>query len=113
MVSFDFAWLSAVLFSNIHYLFAFAVLSFFFFGTSVKKIAVSAFLLVIVCWAWVDFELFSGWVLFVGGFLSIYYITKIVVLTFADQMPQLKNHLVLVGELQFLTLLIIYNFFLR
>ena len=113
VMSLDLAWLASLIMGNLHWLFAFAACCAFFFGDKWKKIAVGTFLLSVVAWTWVDFGAISGWVLFVGGFLSIYYITKIVVLAFAENVPSMNKHLVIISELQFLVLLVAYNFFMR
>jgi len=113
LLSFDLIWIAGLIFGNLHYVFLFAAVCFFFFGPNIKKTVVSVILLSLVAWTWVDFELMSGWLLFVGGFLSIYYLTKIIVVIFANDVPALKNHLVIINELQFLAILLIYNFFLR
>ena len=63
-------------------------------------------------WAWVDFEIFSGWIWAVPTFFGIYYITKIAVLAFAEDTPQLKSKLVIISEIQAIALIAIYNLFL-
>ncbi len=113
VLGFDIAWFVWLIEHNLFYVFAFITLCFFFWGNSMKKAVIVTVLLSIVAWAWVDFELISGWVLFAGGFLSIYYVTKMVIMVFAESMPSLKNKLILVSEIQFFALLIIYNLFLR
>ncbi len=113
VITLDLDWFVWVFCNNLHYLFLLTALCFFFFGPKVKKTAVATFLVCLMAWYWVDFELLSGWLLFVGGFLALYYITKIAVLTFANDIPVLKNNLVIVSEAQFLSILIIYNFALR
>jgi len=113
VISLDVSWLATVLFSNFHYLFLYAIICYFFFGPGLKKTAVSTLLFIPLAWIWVDFEMMSGMLLFVGGFLGIYYITKFIVLAFAEDVPALKNHLVIVSEVQFVALFLIYNFVLR
>lgn len=112
-ISLDLNWLAGLFFSNFHYLFLFAAICFFFFGPSTKKAVIATALFCPLAWVWVDFELMSGWLLFVGGFLGIYYITKVVVLAFAEDVPALRNHLVIVSEMQFVALFLFYNLFLR
>lgn len=112
-ISLDVNWLAGLLFNNFHYLFAFAAICFFFWGPSTKKVAISVFLFCLVAWTWVDFELMSGWILFGGAFLSIYYITKFAILTFAEEVPALRNNMVVISEAQAIGLIIIYNLFLR
>lgn len=90
VLNLDLNWLAMVFFSNLHYLFLFAMICFYYWGPSVKKAVVAMGLLILVCWTWVDFEMMSGWLLFVGGFLSIYYITKLMVVAFAEDMPSLR-----------------------
>ena len=113
VISLDVNWLVGLLFNNFHYLFFFAALAFFFWGPSTKKAAISTGLIILVAWSWIDFQTVTGCVILAGGFLSLYYITKIAVLTFADDVPFLKNNLVIVTEIHGLALIIGYNFFLR
>ncbi len=112
-ISLDLNWIAGLVFNNLHYLFFFAAFAFFFWGPSTKKWAVSIILLIPTIWLWVDFSTLSGWVIMGGAFLSIYYITKIVVLTFANDVPLLKNNLIIVTEVHGLALIIGYNLFLR
>jgi len=111
VISLDVNWLAGLLFNNLHYLFFFAAAAFFFWGPSTKKTVISMALLISVIWIWVDFDMISGWAVLVGAFLSIYYITKIVVLTFAEDVPFLRNNLVIVTEVHFLGLVVAYNLF--
>lgn len=113
VISLDVNWLAWLFFANLHYLFLFVAVGFFFFGPKMRKAAISALLLAFSAWALVDFQNISGWAILVGGFLAIFYITKIAVLTFAEDVPYLKKHLVLVSELHFVSILIFYNLFLR
>jgi len=113
VITLDFAWIAGLFFSNLHYLFFFAIFCFFFWGPSTKKAVISMALLIPTIWLWVDFSTISGWVILAGGFLSIYYITKIFILTFANDIPALKNNLIIVSEVHGVALIIIYNLFLR
>ena len=113
VISLDVNWIAGLLFNNLHYLFFFAALAFFLWGPSTKKAVISTGLIILVCWIWVDFQTVSGWTILVGGFLSLYYITKIAVLTFADDIPFLKKNLIIVTEIHGLALIIGYNLFLR
>ena len=112
VITLDLNWLVSIFVNNLHYLFLFGMLYFFFFGPSIKKTAVATILLSIVAWLWVDFETMSGWGIFLASFLSIYYITKIVVMIFAEDIPALKNNLVIVSEVHFISLLVVFNLFM-
>lgn len=108
----DLNWLAWLLFSNLHYLFLFGVLCFFFWGPSVRKAAIATIILSITAWIWYDFQTFSGWAWALPVFLGIYYITKVGVVAFAEDMPQLKKHLVLVQEIHFVGLFVVFNLFM-
>ncbi len=113
LVNFDFVWIAGLLFSNFHYVFFFACVCFFFWGPSTKKTIISMAIIIPTMWLWADFDSISGWAIFVGSFLSIFYITKFAVLTYANDVPFLKNNLIFINEIQGLGLLIFYNLFLR
>ena len=112
VISLDVNWLAGLLFSNLHYLFVFGAIGFFFWGNSVKKMAVIAVMFPILMWTWVDFEILSGWIWAVPAFMAIYYISKIAVLTWAEDTPQLKSKLVIISEIQALALIAIFNLFI-
>jgi len=113
LINLDLGWFIWLFTANIFWLFAFGVLCFFFWEGHIKKTILAVVLISIVAWTWVDFELMSGWVLFVGGFLSVYYITKLVLLVFVEDMPAFKDKLIIISELQFIVLLVAYNMFMR
>lgn len=112
VISLDLNWLAGLFFNNLHYLFAFAAVCFFFWEPSNKKLVIAFILISLDFWVWADFEVFSGWGIFVGGFLSLYYISKIALLTFAHDIPQLKKYFVVISTIQALAALVIFNIFL-
>ncbi len=112
VITLDLNWLVTVFSSNFHYLFLFAMLCFFFWGPSVKKTVIATIVLFTAAWIWFDFQIFTGWAWAVPVFLAIYYITKIGIVTFAEDMPQLRKHLVLIQELHFVGLFVVFNLFL-
>ncbi len=111
LISLDFAWIISLIGSNLHWLFAITALIFFFFNG--KKIILGVIAFFLLGWAWGDFELISGMIVFGAGFLVIYYLTKLIVLIFAENQPELKNKLIWISEIQFLAVFILYNIFLR
>lgn len=113
VITLDLGWLVGLFVNNFHYLFFFAMICFFFFGPSIKKTIIATAMICVVAWMWVDFEIMSGWGLFLASFLGIYYITKIAVNIFAEDIPSLKNHMVLVNEVQFIALFVFFNLFMR
>ena len=113
LINLDLNWLVMLFFSNLHYLFLFAIICFFYWGPSTKKIVISMAIIIPTMWLWADFDSLSGWAIFIGSFLSIFYITKFAVLTFANDVPFLKENLIIINEIQGLGLLVFYNLFLR
>ena len=113
LVSLDLSWFVWLVTANLVYFFIFLAICFFFWEGKMKKVIAAFFLLCLVAWSWIDFEMISGWVLFVGGFLAIYYITKVAVLAFAENTPALQSKLIIVSEIQFIVALVVYNLFLR
>jgi hypothetical protein len=53
-----------------------------------------------------------GWISLAGTFLMLFYLTRMVLLIFIDDIPQLKNKMVLVMTTQMLVMVFIYNNFL-
>ncbi|MCR4368443.1 MAG: hypothetical protein NUV67_00890, partial [archaeon] len=69
--------------------------------------------LVVLIWAFIDFDSLTGLTWKAAGFLLIYYMSKLAVLAWAENSPRLRNKLLIVSEVQFLALLLIYTFFIR
>ena len=66
-----------------------------------------------VIWTFIDFEILTGIAWQAAGFLLIYYVTKLAVLAWAENSPNLKNKLLWVSEVQFMLLLFVYTFFIK
>ncbi len=113
VVTLDLNWLVSTVFNNLHWLFAFATVCFFFFGYGVRKLAITVSLLTLLLWAWVDFELLGGWGIFIAEFLILYYISKIALLAFVEEVPSLRKHIVAISALQGILLIVFFNLFLR
>ena len=113
LLSLDLGWFTWLVEHNIVYAFAFFALCFFMWDGNVRKALGATILLSLVAWIWVDMESISGMVIFAGSFLAIYYITKIAVMAFAEDVPALRKHLVLVGEVQFVVVLLVFNVFMK
>lgn len=107
LISLDIAWLISLIMSNLHWLFFLYALMYFFMEG--KRVWWGFLVVVFVCWIWSDWEIVSGGFLFVGGFLSLYYITKLAVLSFAENSPGLKKRLLWVSEIQFIVALLAFN----
>lgn len=112
LLSLDLVWLASLVFNNLHYLFAFGALMFFFFDRRVRSAIVAFVLFCFLAWAYMDLEATSGWLFFVGGFLMLNYIVKLAVLTFAQADPKLSKHLLIVNFFSFYVLWSIYNLYL-
>ena len=58
------------------------------------------------------FESASGWGFYTGGFLSLYYVSQMAILKYAEEIHFLKNRLAVVDSLYAYSLMIVYNFIL-
>ena len=61
------------------------------------------------CWTLTDFTVGLGWVFYTGSFIFVLYISRFLVLVFAEASEKLKNKLPLLTTIQFLALLVIWN----
>lgn len=110
LLQFDFAYILGFILSNLHWIFAFYILSHIFFGG--KKSLKKAIILVLVPWIWTDFTNIMGLIYLSGAFLTMYYIGEVALLKFAEDVPRLENKLIWVEEAWFITTLIAVNFIL-
>jgi len=111
LLSLDISFFVGIAIDNIFWIFAFYALIFYFMEG--KRTIYFFLLLTVLIFAFIDFESITliGWS--AASFLLIYYITKLAVLAWAENSPSMKNKLVLISEIQFLGLLIIYTFFMK
>jgi len=107
----DFTFFIDVVMGNLLWVFMFFVLVYFFFD---KKNTIYYFLLwAVLLWAFLDFESLTSMTFRTGPFLMLYYLTKLALLSWAENSPRFKNKLLWVSETQFLLLLFIFTFFLE
>ncbi|MBN1940712.1 MAG: hypothetical protein JW772_00860 [Candidatus Diapherotrites archaeon] len=111
LMSLDINWFVTLIGNNLIWLFMFTALIFFFFNG--KKVVAGVIVFSLVAWAWMDFETYGGIVIFAGGFLAIYYITKLAVLMFAENTPELSSKLIWITEIHGILLIVAYNIFMR
>jgi hypothetical protein len=107
--SLDIAWLASLIFSNLHWLFAFFATTFFFYDG--KKLLAPFLLIIFVVWASVDFSTITGWAWTVPTFLFIFYITRMAIMIFCSEVGSLKNYLPVIFVAQFLVVFAIFNLF--
>ena len=110
LISLDFHWLIGLVMNNLHFLFIFFAISYFFFDG--KNYILAMFLLILDVWLVADMEKVTGLLVFVGGFLTIFYITKLAIVTFAEDSEKLRKYLVPISTAQAYGAFIIYNYFL-
>jgi len=107
----DFGWFLAAFMDNLMWFFIFFALIYFFWeGKHTLKIFLVFIALV---WAYIDMENITGWSWSVANFLLLYYLTKLAVISIAENNRALKKVLPLVSELQFLLLFALFNLYLR
>ena len=111
LVALDVEWLVGLVMNNLLFLFMFVALIFIFYQG--KKVLRGVIIMSLLAWAWIDLENIGGIVLFVGGFMLLYYITKLALLGFIENNPNMGTKLVLISEIQFIALVLFYNLFMR
>ncbi len=107
LVSLDIVWIIDLILGNILWLFLFYTAV--HIATDGKKVVLGTIILFILAWALMDFELAASAILFAGGFLGIYYITKIAFLGFFEKMPGIGKNVILMSEIHFLATFILFN----
>ena len=69
-------------------------------------------MIVFILWTLSEFEKVTNIAIFVGGFLTIYYLTKLALLSITEDSTLLKKYFVPISAIQAYTVLLIYNWFL-
>ena len=110
LLSFDLSWIALLVLNNLHWVFALAAAAYIFFDY--KKMLVPFILVVGMCWAAVDFSSVTGWAWTLPVFLGIFYISRIAVLIFCQEIKSLKNILPVVNIVHFFTVYILFNLFI-
>lgn len=109
LLSFDFGWIFSLLINNLPWIFAMGAAAYFFFQG--KNPLLGFIVLVTFIWSLMDFTKSIGWLYLVAGFLTVHYITRMAMLTFASDVPALKNKLLLIAAFQYWIWLTIFNLF--
>jgi hypothetical protein len=107
LFTFDIGWLLEFVFSNLFWLFAFALLVHILFNG--KHMLLGIVLIAFDIWLWDVWGSISGLSFFGATTLVIYYISKIAVLKLAETIPQLRDKFVVISTLQGLGALVIAN----
>lgn len=100
-----------VLMGNILWAFLFYAIMYIY--TDGKHTLYFFLLFTAVMWAYIDFEKITGIVWSAASFILIYYVTKLAVIAIAEKTPALKSRLFLVSEVQFLSLMLAFTFFMK
>ncbi len=110
LFSLDLQWFVEAAMNNLVWVFVFGLVAFVYndMKWSAKNFFVSVFYIMML----VDFVPYFGWVYLVGGFFFLNYVSRIVILTFAGNIPALKNSFPAIMAIQFWLVLIYYNLFM-
>lgn len=110
-VSLDIIWLAGLVMNNLFLLFAFASFTHIFFG---RRIIAGIVILSIYSWAWINFNVITGTVLLVSGFMMLNYMSRLAIVSFSENSsPWFKKKLVLVTSATGIIVFLVYNFLLR
>ena len=97
--------------NNLFWVFAFYVMLYIFFDG--KNMVYWFIFWSFLVWAIVDFQDLTGIVFTAGGFLFLYYLSKIALLGFAESVPGLRRYMVVISTVSAYTLMVVYTFFLK
>ena len=103
----DIGWLLEFAFSNLFWLFAFALLIHILFNG--KHMLLGIALIAFDIWLWDVWGTISGLSFFGATTLAIYYLSKIAVLKLAETIPSLRDKFVVISSLQGIGALVIAN----
>jgi len=107
----DIGWLIQLVADNLIVLFIFLAVAFFMFND--KKLLPAFLFFTIMMWVSLDLSRALGWVILAPAFLGIHYLSKQIVLCFAESDESLSKHLLVINTIQFVSMFAIYNLFLR
>ena len=104
----DIVWIVNLVLTNLHFLFVFFAISYFFFDG--KNHILAMLLLILDVWLVADMEKVTGLVVFAGGFLTFLYITKLAIVVFAEDSKTLQKYIIPLSTAQAYGSFIIYNY---
>lgn len=108
LLIFDLPWVATLILANLHYLFAFAAIAFF----NARDKLMFFLMLTVYMWGTAGFTSVTGLIVLTGGFLSLHYIVRAVLMILVEDVKSLQPKLVPLLVLEFFVLVIIYNLFL-
>ena len=97
--------------ANLMWVFIFATLAYYIVRKDLLILGVP--IMAVYIWASIQWADALGFVLLVGGFLSVSYILRIAIIAFAESVPSLKSRVPLMLFLSFILILFVYNIFMR
>ncbi len=106
----DLFWFIDLIMNNLFWLFS--LLAVMYFLTDGKKAVLGFVIIIFDLWIIRDFELISGAVIFSGGFLAIYYISKLAFLTVIENSKRFNKHIIIASTMHAWAVIFIYNIFL-
>ena len=109
LISLDFGWIVNLLLTNLHWVFATVVLSYFF--AEGKKVLALFFIFVFWVWAFFDFVPIIGIGVIGGAFLGWYYVYRMSTVIFMESDKKLSKNLLSWMEISFWVFVIGYTVF--
>jgi len=110
LIAFDFAWIIELIMNNLLITFGVIAMAFFFSEKkNLKNVFLVFLLIVFAVWGAVDFAHAAGFIYLTGGYLLIDYISRIVVIGFAETVESLKNKLFIVNVARYWVVIILFN----
>ena len=110
LLSLAIGWFADLLMGNLFWVFAFIAIMYFF--TEGRKVPLAAAILVVDIFALTAMTDMSGMIFLSGGFLGIYYITKIIFLKLVEDSKSFRRWMIPASAIHGLVLIVIYNWFM-
>ncbi len=106
LASLDLQWFVELAMNNIFWVFAILMITFVYN----KKFSLRFFLIILIMiFSTVEFFETAGIVILVGGFLFVYYIIEVILLTFTENIPQLQGKIPFVLTIYFFLMIFLYS----
>ena len=110
LVTLNLAWLAGFALNNLLWVFMFAGLAVYLWEG--KKPVRTFFVVFTLLALEQDFMAVTGWIYLTGGFLTLEFLSEIIISLLVVNTPKFEKHLPTIIVLRFLCLLAIYNLFL-
>src|SRR3989344_5311586 len=91
-------WWVWIIMNNLFWLVGFMAAAYFFYGS--KKTFSGFIMITFLTWTVIEFNVYSGWVWNIAFFLALYYITRLALLGFIENVPGMQKKIPFILSMQ-------------